>query len=333
MRKTAMLAMAWLLGISSIAAAQDVAGYLGDQPITVEEVDALVERELTAIRQQEFDIRSQGLDRLINKKLLEQEAERRGLSVEELVRVEVEEKIGVVSDLSVSAFYETNKARMGGRSLEEVSDEIRRHLGQQARGIRNSAFVVSLRKDANLRVLLEPPRVDVPIPDGEPSLGPADAAVTIVEFSDFECPYCKRAHPTVERILKEYGDRIRFVYRDYPLPNHPRAIPASKAARCAGEQDRYWEYHTDLMSGTGDLSDGDLTRRAEAMELDMEAFNSCVASDRHDAKVRAGLQDGARVGVSGTPAFFINGRLLSGAQPYEAFRKILDDELARAGTE
>lgn len=308
----------------------EIAAYIGDEAITVADVDQEAAAALKGIRQQEFDVRSRGLEEIINRKLLETEAASRGISVEELIGSEVEEKIEAPTDASIETFYNANKGRLGGRTLEETQSDIRNYLVHQQRVRLNTELVQALRERAGVRVLLEPPRTEMSIPAGEPSLGPEDTTVTVVEFSDFQCPYCKRAHPTVERILAEYGDRIRFVYRDYPLPNHPRAFPASEAARCASEQDKYWEYHGNLMTVVGDLSDADLRKRAGELSLDLDAFSACLESDRHEAAIRASMAAGAEAGVSGTPAFFINGRLLSGAQPFEVFQRVLDDELARA---
>ena len=168
------------------------------------------------------------------------------------------------------------------------------------------------------------------IPEGEPTRGPDSAPITMVEFSDFQCGYCKRAEATVERLLAEYGDKIHFVYRDYPLQFHKRAEPASIAARCAGDQGKYWEYHNNLMNIRGDLGDADLKKRAEGTQLDMAAFSACLESEAHQSTVRASFQDGASLGVSGTPTFFINGRRLVGARPYEDFKSVIEDELQRA---
>src|SRR5262249_8385215 len=159
----------------------------------------------------------------------------------------------------------------------------------------------------------EPPRTPLKIPADAQALGPASAPVLIVEYSDYQCPFCKRAHPTVEQLKQEYGDKIRFVYRDYPLSIHQRAFPASIAAHRAADQGKFWEYHRALMTGTGDLSPEDLKKRATDLGLDATVFGTCFESKRYEPMVQASFDEGMAVGVTGTPAFFINGRMLVGA--------------------
>ena len=163
----------------------------------------------------------------------------------------------------------------------------------------------------------------------ELSGAPLAAAVEIIEFSDFECPFCLRAHPTVQKVMAEYGERVRLVYRHYPLPNHPNAVPAAEASACANEQGKFWPYHDRLFASPGRLSAADLKQHAVELGLDAAQFNACVDERKYRADVQADMQAGQRAGVSGTPAFFINGRPLTGAQPYEAFARIIDEELAR----
>jgi protein-disulfide isomerase len=176
-------------------------------------------------------------------------------------------------------------------------------------------------------IMLEPPRLKV-ADAGRPSRGPARAPVEIIEFSDFQCPFCLRAHPTVAQVLNAYGDRVRFVYRNYPLPNHPNAWPAAEAAACAGEQGKFWEYHDRLFDNQSKLGEADLKQHAAALALDTAKFDACVDAHKYKKDIDADVAAGEEAGVSGTPAFFINGRELSGAQPFEAFKRVIDEELA-----
>jgi protein-disulfide isomerase len=162
-------------------------------------------------------------------------------------------------------------------------------------------------------------------------MGPADAPITIVEWSDYQCPFCKRAHPTIEQVLTEYKDKVRFIYLDYPLPFHQMAMPAAQAVHCAEDQGKFWEYHKSLFETAGDLSTADLTKRAADLGLDGPAFQACTDSKKHDDLIKKNYDDGAALGVTGTPAFFINGRMLVGAQPIEEFRELINDELSRKG--
>lgn len=165
---------------------------------------------------------------------------------------------------------------------------------------------------------------------GNPSLGPADAPVTIIEFSDYQCPYCKRWYDTVRaRLLADYADKIRFVYRDLPLSSiHPEAQGAAEAANCAGAQDAYWQYHDALFGDKYGFGAQAYTQYATDLGLDVDAFNTCVAERRYKTEVDDDASVGINLGLTGTPTFFVNGLKLVGAQPYEVFQQIIDKELA-----
>ena len=165
--------------------------------------------------------------------------------------------------------------------------------------------------------------------DGQPSIGPQDAPVTIVEFSDYQCPYCQQWYQEVyDKLLASYPGKIRFVYRDLPLPMHPEAIPAAEAADCAGEQGAYWKFHDALFSGKYTLGRTAFEQYAADLGLDTTAFSACLDDHRYQAEVQANASDAARLGLTGTPSFFINGRILIGALPFESFKAIIDEELA-----
>ncbi len=311
----------------------DVVAYVGDLAITRDEVGRRIAGRLMKIRQEEYEALREAVDEVVADRLLESEARARGIGVEELLRAEVDGKVEEPSGAEIDQLYQANKDRapaLRGKSLEEGRSVVVQAIRQQRWQQRRQAFIDELKAKASVRVLLEPPRVEVPLPEGEPARGPAGAPIVMVEFSDYQCPYCRRAEATVERVLREYGDKIRFVYRDYPLAFHPRALPAALAARCAGDQGKYWEFHAHLMQGTGDLSDQDLKQRAQQLGLDPVAFNACYDGRRHEATVQASFQQGSELGVTGTPTFFINGRMLVGAQPYEEFKQIIEEELQRA---
>ncbi|MEM6454225.1 MAG: DsbA family protein [Acidobacteriota bacterium] len=162
-------------------------------------------------------------------------------------------------------------------------------------------------------------------------MGDKDALVTIIEFSDFQCPYCSRVNPTIEQVKAKYGDKIALVFRHFPLSFHAEAPKASEAALCADDQGKFWEMHDALFADQQNLKVDGLRAKAEGLQLDMAAFNACLDSSKYAETVQRDLREGSAVGVSGTPAFFINGRFLSGAAPLENFTTIIDDELDRMG--
>jgi protein-disulfide isomerase len=215
-----------------------------------------------------------------------------------------------------------------GASLDEVRVPIRNLLTQQRSAAAYEKFVDQLRAKTPFRNMLEPPRQKVATANS-PSQGPTDAPIELIEFSDFQCPYCFRANPTVRQVLATYGNKVHFVYRNYPLPSHPNARPAAEAAQCANEQGQFWPYHDRLFADQSKLNDDDLKASAAALGMDAAKFNACFDSHKYKARVDADLQAGNEAGVDGTPAFFINGRMLSGAQPYDEFKRVIDEELAR----
>lgn len=172
-------------------------------------------------------------------------------------------------------------------------------------------------------------RYDVPV-DDDPALGPADAPITIIEFSDYECPYCRRWQAEVlPRLRETYPDQIRFVYRDFPLTSiHANAAPAAAAANCAQEQDAYWEFHDKLFSMELGLSTRAYQQYASDLGLDTDVFNECLESDRYMDEVQADFQYAAELGIRSTPTFFINGIAIVGAQPFELFQEVIEKELA-----
>ena len=171
-------------------------------------------------------------------------------------------------------------------------------------------------------------RVDVST-DDDPSIGPADAPVTVIEFSDFQCPYCQVWYQQVyQQLLASYPDKLRFVYRDLPLPMHPEAVPAAEAANCAGEQGAFWKYHDALFVQQYGLNRAAYEQYASDLGLDTQAFVTCLDSHRYQDEIQADADEATRIGITGTPSFVINGRILIGALPFSDFKTVIDEELA-----
>ena len=315
-------------GGSSAATGTGVVAEVNGGAILAAELEQRASGRLTRLRQEEYEIRRQALDELIAERLVAAEAARRGVSAEELLRREVDAKATPLSQAQVEGIYEQNKPRFGSSPRAEALARIREVLGERAIAARRAAFEKELRDGARVAVRLDPPRASVAIPAGAPATGPADAAVTIVEFTDYQCPYCHRSQAVIDQVLQRYAGKVRFVHLDFPLDGHGEALPAARAARCAGEQGKFWEYHRGLMAKPGSLDPGDLRSRAATLRLREGDFGSCLASGRHDEAIQAELRQGSELGVTGTPAYFINGRMLSGAQPFESFAEVVDAELA-----
>ena len=315
---------------SAAAAPGDVVAEVDGQKITATELDAHAAGQLQQLRDQEYQIRVNALDDLIAKRLLEKKAKERGVSADELRRLEVDAKVPSPTPAEVNAIYDQNRDRVGGRSRDEVAPQIRSSITQQRIAERNAAFAAELRDGADVKILLEQPRADVVIAPDAQARGPAQAKVTIVEYSDYLCPYCQRAEETVSRVLARSEGKVRFVHRDL-LIGRPRSMAVARAALCAGEQGKFWEYRANLLSSTGDWSDVDLAGRAIGLGLKAEDFKSCLASDRHEKAVLDSTDEGQKLGVSGTPTFFINGRRMVGVRSEADLEQTIQSELARRG--
>jgi protein-disulfide isomerase len=300
--------------------------------VSTGELDARIGSNAFAeIRQREYELRREALDALIAERLFAREAAAQGIPADELVRREVEGKTKGPDKAEAEQIYEQNRLRLPqGMSKEQALAELMVRMRMRDVERRRGAYRKELMAKYGVRILLEPPRTELTIPTDAPSLGAPNAAVTIVEFADYQCPYCHRAQTVVEELIKRYEGKLRLVHRDFPLGNHPRAEPASIAARCAGEQGRFWEYHRGLLRGGTDFGDADLRTRAEALKLDLAAFAACQARPGGADPIRASAAEGERLGVTATPTFFVNGRRLVGSQPLEAFVEVIEDELARA---
>jgi protein-disulfide isomerase len=299
--------------------------------IGADEVEKPLAVQLGKLQEQIYTLKRQRVESIVRQKLLEQEAARRGLTVPKLLDADVNAKVGLVSEEEVEKFYQANKARLGADETA-AREQARNQLQNSKLSTAREAFIRALRDKAKVAIHLTPPpltRVAVST-DGAPVKGPAMAPVTIVEFSDFHCPFCKRVNPTLDQVVAQYGDRVRIVFRDYPIDQlHPGARKAHEAARCAHEQGKFWAYHDVVFDKAPRASADDLKTYAKQVGLDLAAFDTCVASGKHVAAVKKDVEEGAQAGVIGTPAFFINGRVLSGAQALEAFAQVIDDELAR----
>jgi protein-disulfide isomerase len=264
-------------------------------------------------------------EQTVGQRMLEAEADKRGTTVERLVN-EVTAGEGPTSD-DVAAWYQQNQARLGGRAFEDLAPQIEQMLRAQAQTRVLQEFFRELEGEYDVRYLVPPLEVDF-ANAGAPTLGPRNAPVTIVEFSDFQCPFCKQFRETLVRAREQYGDQIRIVFRQFPLSNHPQAFRAAEASLCAHESGKFWELH-DLMFDEQDrLLEADLVNKAERIGLDGDAFRTCLASGRMAEIVRADLREGNRFGLTGTPQIFVNGLAASsGAVPYEALADMIDRAL------
>jgi protein-disulfide isomerase len=287
---------------------------------------------LSSAREQLHKLERQKLDEYIGATLLTKEAKNQNISVSTLLEREVTHKAARITDEEIQRFYESNKGRVGVE-LAKVHDQIRDYLQSQKVEARKNEFIAGLRAKAKITTYLKAPQVfrsELTIA-GAPIRGPEKAPVTIVKFEDFQCPYCKTVQPRFSELLKKYDPKVRLVHKDLPLEElHAQARQAAEASRCASDQGKFWEYHDKLYEHSPKASTDDLRTYAKEVGLNLDGFDSCLTSGKYKAAVQKDLREGAALGLTGTPVFFINGRELVGAQPIEAFTAIIDEELALA---
>ncbi len=291
-----------------------------------EQLRAQLEDIKVQVKEQEYNLRKKALAEL----LYDIEAQSRGITREVLLTQEITAKAAVTTQ-DTDALWEEVKARAKGATKEQVLPQLNQMAAQRKAETRSSAFQRELFKKHNVSFVgLQPARKTVSVPADAPVMGPADAPITIVEFTDYQCPYCQAAQQYVDRVMDAYKGQVRLVYQEFPLDFHPQAKPAGRAARCAGEQGKFWEMHTGLLRTPGTFDEADLKTRAAGLGIDTAKFGACVTSDKYDGVIQKAVENGRSVGVSGTPTFFLNGRSFSGAQPFEVFERMIEEELAMA---
>jgi protein-disulfide isomerase len=295
--------------------------------ISAQALNEAAGESLAQAEQQVYKLKQKKLQDLIDDHLLAKEAKRRNVTLDALVASEVTAKAAPVTNDDVHRIYELNKAQLQ-RPEAEVADQIRSLLQDQKIADRRREFAKSLEANSKVEIYLDPPppfRMTVGV-EG-PTSGAANAAVTIVEFEDFQCPFCRKAQETVQQVLAQYKDKVRLVHRDFPLqPLHPDSEKAHEAARCALEHGKFWEYR-DLLYKNAPAAGPQLTTYATQLGMNSDDFKKCVDSGKYKDAVLRDEGEGEKLGVTGTPAFFINGRPFSGAQPESEFARIIDEEL------
>lgn len=298
---------------------------INGKEITDEDIRKVMGPEFVRAEMELYDVKKAGLDQIIQDQVLQEESKKQGISQEELLQKNVDSQIKV-TDKEVEKFYNDNKGRFGEKKFDELKGNIQFMLSRQKRGEVLDQYVAKLRKGLDIQVLIQATKLEVPEGDS-PAIGPDKAPVHMVEFTDYQCPFCGKARETVNQVLSDYKGKVKYVIRDFPLSFHRDSFKAHEAAHCAGDQGKYWEMNKKLFASQKDLKVEDLKKYASEISLNKSKFEECLNSNKFAERVRQGLEDGQKVGVSGTPAFFINGRMISGARPFPDFKEIIDDEL------
>jgi len=298
--------------------------------VGAEELDSRAGAELLGARQQLYDAQVSVARDLAVERVIDQRAEAAGEDRDAYRERLVSEAVEPPTDEQVAQLVQQHRSRLP-EDDEQARARVVEVLQRRAREAAEQDVERQLLDEAGFRVLIDPPRADVAVSDQDMTRGPADAPVRIVEFTDYQCPYCGRAQETLKQVKDTYGDQVRFVFKDLPLKMHPSARMAAEAARCAGDQGAFWELHDWLFDHAAEISRESVLQAAADLGLDADALAACLDEGRHTEAVDASIEQAERLGVSSTPSFFVNGRLVRGAQPFEVFAEIIDDELARAG--
>ncbi len=308
-----------------------VVATVGDHKISEKDLDAKLKPQIEQMRamlekrvdqliaDKTSELKRQTLESMTDDYLIEQAAQRDKLSVDDYFKKEYAGK-SAVTEADAKKFYDNNKLTA---PFDKIKPQLMEFLNRQA-------LLERLRKNAPVKILLEPKRVAVSS-SGHPALGAKDAPVTIIEFTDFQCPFCKKTEDTLQQLRAKYGDKIRIVHMDFPLPFHSHALDAAKAGRCANEQGKFWQFRAAVFADQSKLAPADLKATAKTLGLSTGQFDACLDKAKYESQIKTDVAAGEKVGVEGTPAFFIDGRPLTGAQPIPKFEEIIDDELATGG--
>lgn len=299
-------------------------------PVRSSDVEDALRPLIFSVQEQVYALRRRAAELRVNDLLLEAEAKKRGTTSKALLDAEVARRSKPVTEKDAEEFYNQNKERISG-DFAQVKEQVLEYLKEQGETEAYAAFATELRRPAQIRMLLmapQPPTYAITT-DDQPTRGNQSATVTVVEFTDYQCPSCAQAQPMVESLMREYGDRVRLVVRDFPLERHPDSFKAAQAAEAARAQGKYWEYTALLMQNQKALDAAHLKEYATRLGLDRQKFDAALDAGQYAEQVRRDIQEGDQIGVAGTPTFFVNGRRLA-ENTYETLKAATEAALREA---
>jgi len=320
------------LGLIGCTQANDpvVAEYDGNK-LRASEAFSQFRTQIYDLEDKLYDLKEQAISAHIEQKLLTAEAARQKIEVQALIEKEAGGAVQEVTDQEMNDFLLSQ-----GLSLKDSKipkDQVREYLKYRKVVEKREEYVEKLREKAKVKLLLpEPESVALAVTtEGYPSWGNPKAAVTVVEFSDFQCPVCSRSVVTIQKLKQHYGpDKIRIVFRDLPIERHARANAASLAAHCANDQGKFWEYHDLLFQNQAKLEDTDLKAHAIKLGMNGDEFSQCLKSAKHQAIIDQSKAEAEKLNINGTPSFLINGKLLPGLYPLQRFKDKIDKALKKS---
>jgi protein-disulfide isomerase len=318
-----------VLGVASAAetpAPGNVVVQIDGVKLTSADLEQKHSSNLFQARNTYYEAEKKVLDQYVEEYILESAAKKEGLTVEALMKKHVDDTVSVsdITDDALKVYYEGLDTQEG---FDTAKDKIREYIRQKRIAKVKTAYMQSLHNAAKVEILLAPPRAQASLNNVEVR-GPKNAPVTLIEFADFECPYCQQIEPKLAKLQAEFSGKLAFAYKDLPLPMHSHAQKAAEASHCAMAQGKFWEYHDLLFSNHG-LEVPQLKQTARTLGLDGAKFDKCLDSGETAAAVKANLDEAKDLQIPGTPGLFINGRYLEGDVDYNTLRQVVTEELAR----
>lgn len=320
-----LLTAAYAVDANVAPASNSVVLMIDGVKLTQSDIEQKHGSNLFQARNSFYEAERKVLDQFVDEYLLDRAAKKENVTVDELIKRHTSNAAGVdPSDEALKVYYEGLDTQ---ETFENAKDKIREYIRQRRITKAKAAYMAMLKSEAKVEVELVAPRAQASL-KGVPVRGPKDAPVTLIEFADFECPYCQQIEPKLAKLQQEFQGKLAFAYKDFPLPMHSHAQKAAEAAHCAMEQGKFWEYH-DLLFSKGKLDVSQLKESARTLNLDGEAFDKCLDSGATAAAVKANLDEAQTLAIAGTPGFFINGRYLEGNVSYDILRNVVTEEIAR----
>jgi len=301
-----------------------------DQPVarisgvllTLGELEARESGKLLQAQYQYYLSERKVLEEAIDNRLLENQAVKRQMSLDKFLEAEVYKDIKDPTEDQLKVYYEGLDTQ---EPYESVRGDVLQHIRDLRRTKARAAYVDNLRKTAQINILLESPTANVNTSNAY-AQGDKRAPVVVVEFADYQCPYCQKVNPQIQQLKKEFGDKLTLIYKDFPLPMHASSQKAAEASRCAGEQGKFWEYH-DVLFYSKLLGPDDLRDHARVLKLDTDRFDRCLDNGTEAEAVKSDLREAKDLGLTGTPSFFVNGHFFSGVIDYQALKDIINQQL------
>jgi protein-disulfide isomerase len=314
-----------LLSVAGLTAQTDntVVAEVGGVKVTMSDLEREESAKLLAAHYQYYQVETTALNDLIEKKLLEQKAKSENLTVDQLVARDITSQVKDPSEDQMKVYYE-------GLGTDQTYEAVRDKILEKIRSVRaakiRAAYMANLHGQTRVFVTLAPPKADLETEAAQAAAN-GKPVVTLVEFADYECPYCQKVAADVNKLRADMGDKVNFSFKDFPLQMHARAEKAAEAARCAGKQGKFWELHDEIFRSK-ELDVDQLKAQAQALKLNIPDFDHCLDTGEETAAVEKDRKEGQKLGISGTPSFFVNGHYLSGALDYATLRQIVDQQLA-----